>query len=47
MSKKLDKLKEVNSTINELLIKLETYVFVEDITINYGTKRIEHLAELK
>jgi hypothetical protein len=34
MSKKLEKLKEVNNTLNELLAKLETHVFVENILIS-------------
>jgi len=51
MTKKLDKLKEVNTTLNELLIKLETYIFVENITIDNSSKtkerKSEHLVELK
>jgi hypothetical protein len=51
MSKKLDKLKEVNSTLKELLIKLETHIFVENISIDNSRKisvhNPEHLVGLK
>ena len=47
MSKKLDKLKEVNNTLRELLIKLETHIFVENININVGERKAELFSELK
>ena len=31
MSKKLEKLREVNSTINTIISELETYIFIEKI----------------
>ena len=31
---KLDKLKEVNETLNEMCVDLETRIFVEDMDIN-------------
>lgn len=31
MSKKLTKLKETNKLIKEIMIKLETYIFIENI----------------
>ena len=45
MSKQLDKLKEVSSAIDELLIKLETHIFVENITMDYGARINEYEAE--
>jgi len=39
MSKKLDKLKEINSQLSNILIELETQIFVENID-NYKEKMI-------
>jgi hypothetical protein len=47
MSKKLEKLKEVNSTLKELLIKLETHVFLENINTDNLKNRVpEHVGEI-
>lgn len=45
MSKKLEKLKEVNATLKELLIKLETHMFVENINVDKENLK-NHVPEL-
>jgi len=35
---KIEKLKEVGVTLNELLTKLETYMFIENINSNTDSK---------
>jgi len=40
MSKKLEKLKEINAIINRLLIDLETKLFIDNM--NYGDKKINN-----
>lgn len=51
MSKKLEKLREINKSLNTLLSKLETRVFIENIyDINQNKSQEEQqifLAELK
>ena len=34
MNKKLEKLKEINEMIANVLTKIETYIFIENIDIN-------------
>jgi len=49
MSKKLEKLKEVNATLKELLIKLETHMFLENINVdkvNVKNRVPEHVGEI-
>jgi len=31
---KLDKLREINAMLNNILIKLETYIFIENIDVD-------------
>jgi len=38
---KLDKLKEVNANLKEILIKLEGHIFVENINVEDNKKRIQ------
>lgn len=38
MSKKIDKLKEVNATLNKILIQMETRIFVENINVEENKK---------
>lgn len=40
MSKKIEKLKEVNNQLNEILSKLETRMFIENIN-NYNDKKLK------
>lgn len=38
MSKKIEKLKEINKTINVIINRLETQIFVENISEIYNNK---------
>jgi hypothetical protein len=46
MSKKIDKLKEVNATLDRILIQMETHIFVENINVEENKKLKELKAEV-